>query len=66
MEAQTNQWNSVAEIMTVRDLAEYLRVSEAKVYRMAQDGHIPAFRVGRAWRFKKEQIDEWIERNSEV
>ena len=52
-------------IMTVHDVAEYLRLSEAKVYKMANDGHIPALRMGKTWRFKKELIDEWIRRETE-
>jgi excisionase family DNA binding protein len=48
--------------MNVRELATYLRLSEAKVYRMANSGSVPAFRVGKSWRFKKDMIDDWIQR----
>jgi excisionase family DNA binding protein len=48
--------------MNVRELAVYLRLSEAKVYRMANSGSVPAFRVGKSWRFKKDMIDDWIQR----
>ena len=47
-------------IMTVLEVARYLRLSAAKVYQMAQDGQLPAARIGKAWRFKKDLIDEWI------
>ena len=47
-------------IMTVRDVAEYLRVSEAKIYKMAKEGNVPAVRIGKSWRFKRELLDEWI------
>ena len=53
-------------IMTVHDVAEYLRLSEAKVYKMANEGRVPALRMGKAWRFKKELIDEWIRRETEL
>jgi excisionase family DNA binding protein len=53
-----------AEMMKVRDVADYLRLSEAKVYRMANNGHIPALRMGKTWRFKKEILDEWIRRET--
>jgi excisionase family DNA binding protein len=53
-------------IMTVHDVAEYLRLSEAKVYKMANEGHVPALRMGKSWRFKKELIDEWIRRETEL
>jgi excisionase family DNA binding protein len=48
------------EIMTAQEVAEYLRLAEATVYKLAQAGDIPAVKVGRAWRFKKELIDEWF------
>jgi len=52
--------------MTVHDVAEYLRLSEAKVYKMANEGRVPALRMGKTWRFKKELIDEWIRRETEL
>ncbi len=65
MKEHAHGYDSSAMVMTVRDVAEYLRLSEAKVYRMAKAGAIPAFRIGRAWRFKREMIDEWIRQGSE-
>ena len=53
-------------IMTVHDVAEYLRLSEAKVYKLANEGRVPALRMGRSWRFKKEILDEWIRRETEL
>jgi excisionase family DNA binding protein len=53
-------------IMTVHDVAEYLRLSEAKVYKMANEGRVPALRMGKTWRFKKELIDEWIRKETEL
>ena len=52
--------------MTVHDVAEYLRLSEAKVYKLANEGRVPALRMGRSWRFKKEILDEWIRRETEL
>ncbi len=52
-------------IMTVHDVAGYLRLSEAKVYKMANEGRVPALRMGKSWRFKRELIDEWIRRETE-
>ena len=48
------------EIMTTQEVAQYLRLAEATSYKLAQAGEIPAVKVGRTWRFKKELIDEWI------
>lgn len=47
---------------TVRQVAEYLSVNERTVYRMAERGELPAFKVGDAWRFRRDDIDAWIER----
>ncbi len=47
-------------MLTIKEVAAYLRFTTTTVYRMAQLGKIPAFRVGRQWRFKKEEVDEWL------
>ncbi|MBX3694748.1 MAG: helix-turn-helix domain-containing protein [Steroidobacteraceae bacterium] len=48
--------------MTVREVAAYLNVDEKTVYRLAQRADLPGFKVAGTWRFKKRDIDEWIER----
>ena len=48
------------EIMTVQEVARYLRLNEATIYKMANAGDIPAVKVGRAWRFRRQQIDDWF------
>jgi excisionase family DNA binding protein/PAS domain S-box-containing protein len=47
--------------MTVRDVADYLNVDEKTVYRLVQRRELPAFKVAGTWRFKREEIDGWIE-----
>lgn len=47
--------------MTVRDVAVYLNVDEKTVYRLAQRGELPGFKVAGTWRFKRKDIDSWIE-----
>lgn len=49
-------------IMTVHDVARFLRLSEAKVYRLAKEGCIPSFRLGTSWRFRRDLIEEWTKR----
>lgn len=51
-------------ILTVREVAEYLRLSQAKVYRLAREGSLPVFRIGKAWRFRKDLLDEWLVKQS--
>ena len=46
--------------MTVKDLAEYLQLSMELVYKMAQIGKLSASKIGVQWRFKREEIDEWV------
>jgi len=48
------------EIMTVREVANYLRLSEKTVSRMAQDGRIPAQKLANQWRFQRASIDSWM------
>ena len=47
-------------IMTVHDVAEYLRLSEAKVYRLVKERRIPVIRIGKTWRFRKDLLDDWL------
>ena len=58
------RWESekqmVTEVMTVSEVAEYLRVNPQTVYRKAKTGELPALRIGRAIRFRKVQLDEWM------
>ena len=49
-------------IMNIKGVAEYLDVSTASIYRYIKKRKIPAFRVGRMWRFRREKIDAWVER----
>jgi excisionase family DNA binding protein len=47
--------------MTVKDVAEYLKLSNDLIYRLAQQGRIPVSKVGNRWRFNKDKIDQWME-----
>ncbi len=49
------------EIMTVADVAEYLKVNEKTVYRLVQSGELPAFKVAGIWRMKFKDLERWIE-----
>lgn len=48
------------DVMTVREVADYLRVNQRTVYRLAVDKKLPAFKVGATWRFRRAEIDAWI------
>ena len=47
-------------ILTIEEVAKYLRVSERTVYDWAQKGEIPAGKIGTVWRFKKSEIEKWV------
>jgi excisionase family DNA binding protein len=49
------------EILTIQELAEYLKLNEKTAYRLAGEGKLPGFKVGGSWRFKREDIAQWIE-----
>jgi len=49
-----------ALVMTVDEVAEYLRIPRSSLYKLAQEGRIPCQKVGRHWRFRREAIDEWL------
>ncbi len=49
------------EILTSKEVAEYLKLAEKTAYRLAAEGKLPGFKVGGSWRFKKVDIEKWIE-----
>jgi excisionase family DNA binding protein len=48
------------ELMTATELAEYLRISKASVYRLVRQKQIPVSKVGRQLRFRKDTVDVWL------
>ncbi|MCP4715144.1 MAG: helix-turn-helix domain-containing protein [Deltaproteobacteria bacterium] len=55
----------MSDIMTPKEVAEYLKMSVLTVYKHAKQGTIPGFRVGNSWRFDKRQIDAVLLRGEE-
>jgi len=52
--------DATLDVMTVAEVAEYLRIPRSSVYKLAQDGRIPCRKAGRQWRFIRPAIDEWL------
>ena len=48
------------EILTLQEVANYLKLTEKTAYRLAAEGKLPGFKVGGSWRFKQTDIDQWI------
>jgi excisionase family DNA binding protein len=53
------------EVMTLREASEYLGVSPDTLYKYLGEDKIPAFKLGNRWRFKRDLLDRWMERESE-
>jgi len=53
------------EIMTIDELAEYVKISKSTLYKLAQEGKLPGQKIGKRWRFHKEAIDGWLKSQPE-
>lgn len=49
------------EILTLKEVAAYLKLAEKTAYKLAAEGKLPGFKVGGSWRFKGSDIQKWIE-----
>ena len=52
---------TATDILTIQELQRYLKIPTPTLYVLAQNGRIPAAKVGRHWRFRRAEIDEWLE-----
>jgi len=50
----------MAEWMTVKQVAEYLQMSDDKIYDMVKKGELPAVKIRQQWRFDREALDNWL------
>ena len=48
------------DILTVDELQSYLKIPKPTLYALAQNGRIPAAKIGKHWRFRRGEIDEWL------
>ncbi len=58
-----NEGSPIPDLLTVTEIANYLRVSETTVWRWCSTGKLPAFRIGRGWRVRRSDLDEYIKRS---
>ena len=56
-------FNRMEEIMTLEEVAKYLKMQPQTIYTWAQTGKIPAAKIGKEWRFRKDIIDEWFKQH---
>ncbi len=52
--------SGLSTVLTIDDLAEYLKISKSTLYKLAQDGALPGQKIGRHWRFHREAVDQWL------
>jgi excisionase family DNA binding protein len=53
------------EILTIREVADLLKINEKTAYKLAAAGKLPGFKVGGSWRFERQEITRWIKRKVE-
>ena len=56
----------IIHTMTVRDVARHLNVDEKTVYRLVQRGELPGFKVAGTWRFRRSDLEDWIEHQKQA
>ena len=47
-------------VLTIEELAVYLKISKSTLYKLAQAGEVPGQKVGKHWRFRRDIIDQWL------
>lgn len=52
--------NQSDDVMTIDELAAYLKLSKSSLYQFARAGKAPGVKIGEQWRFQKSAIDEWM------
>lgn len=56
----------IDDILTIQDVAKYLKLNEKTAYRLVAEGKLPGFKVGGAWRFRREDLETWIEKQKTI
>ena len=55
-----------SEVLTFKEAKNYLKISNSTLYRLVNSRGIPASKVGRSWRFRKEKLIAWLERQENI
>jgi excisionase family DNA binding protein len=63
---QMDSSSDLVNIMTIKEVSDFLKVTERTIYRLAAGKQIPAFKVGGSWRFSRSEIDQWIKSQSSM
>ena len=54
------------QILTLKEVAAYLKLAEKTAYKLAAAGKLPGFKVAGAWRFQRSDLDRWIDRQKKA
>ena len=49
-------------LLKLKDVAKYLTITTRTAYRLVRDGQLPAYKIGGSWRFKKREVEAWVQR----
>ena len=55
----------MGELLNVRELAKYLKLTKVTIYNYVKSGKIPGVKIGSRWRFDRDRIDEWLKSKEE-
>ena len=58
--------HNMEELLTLKELSKYLKISKPTLYKMVEKGKIPALKIANQWRFKNEDINSWIEKQRKI
>ena len=61
----TMQTEMQTDIITIREVADYLKLTKKTAYRLVAEGKIPGFKVGGSWRFRRSEIERWIDEQTD-
>ncbi len=56
--------NNNDDVMTLEELAVYLKIPKSTIYKLVQEARIPGQKLGKQWRFGKQAIDRWLEQQT--
>jgi excisionase family DNA binding protein len=57
-----NQSHEMEAFLTTEEVLSYLKITPRTIYRLIRTGELPAVRIGRQWRFRRADLDRWLER----
>jgi excisionase family DNA binding protein len=54
------------QLLTIAEVADYLHVDKFTIYRLVANKQLPAFKVGKQWRFKRKLLENWLKKNANL